>query len=366
VIRRHTRRPMRWLIPLIVVATTGFVSACGSSSNSSSSSSGAATSSASSGGSSTSAAAGTTYNGPESTLPHAYPAPTVKKGFKFSIGWSNPNGTEPSLNLEQQSAQQETQKLGGTFIAKDAAASINTQVDQVNTMLSQHVNGLVLYPNDPTALAPQLKTAKGQNTPVSAVSTPGTAGAPTLPGYATNMIQGFDQGAYCTAHAAAQAAPGSTFATIGFAAPIPALKYLVQRLQYWGKKDGLKFLGNVDVQTDTPSGAATAMSAILGRYPTVKNVLVWNDGNAEAAGTTARAAGKKVNVTGENGDAPAIDMIKSGALLATFEYNVRTLGQQEVIALYDEMTHQHLPLAKQTVPLGTCITKANAANVQPD
>jgi ABC-type sugar transport system substrate-binding protein len=307
-----------------------------------------------------------TYNGPEAKLPHTYPSPTLKKGFKFTIGWSNPNGTEPSLNLEQQSAEQETKALGGKFIAMDAAASINTQVDQVNEMLAEHVKGLVLYPNDPTALAPQLKQAAQKHIPVVAVSTPGTAGAATLSGYDSNMIQGFDQAAYCTARAAANAAPHSTFATIGFAAPIPALQYLVQRIKYWGVKDGLKFVGTTDVQTDTPSGSAAAMSTILAKYPTVKNVLTWNDGTAEAAATTALAAGKKINITGENGDAPAIAMIKKGEVLATFEYNVRSLGKQMIIALYDEMTHHHLPLAKQTSPLGTCITKANAGSVAPD
>jgi ABC-type sugar transport system substrate-binding protein len=354
----------------MLAVTVMVAAACGSSSSSSSSSAAASSSTSGSGASSssTSAAAAlpSSYNGPESTLPHAYPTPTLKKGFSFTIGWSNPNGTEPSLNLEQQSAAQETKALGGKFIADDAAASINTQVDQVNQMLAQHVNGLVLYPNDPTSLTPQLKAAAAHKVPVTAVSTPGTAGAATLSGYDTNMIQGFDQGAYCTARAAAEAAPHSTFATIGFAAPIPALKYLVQRIQYWGEKDGLKFLGDVDVQTDTPSGAATAMSAILAKYPSVKDVLTWNDGTAEAASTTARSEGKKINVTGENGDAPAIDMIKSGQLLATFEYNVRSLGKEEIIGLYDELTHQGLPLPKETAPLGTCITKANAANVPPD
>jgi ABC-type sugar transport system substrate-binding protein len=361
---------------VMLVATVLVAAACGSSS-SSSSGSGSGGGSAGSGGSTSASSASNSgssgggsstggYNGPEASLPHSYPAPTIKKGFTFTIGWSNPNGTEPSLNLEQQSAAQEATALGGKFIAKDAAASINTQVDQVNQMLAQRVNGLVLYPNDPTALTPQLNKAKAQKIPVAAVSTPGTAGAATLPGYDTNIIQGFDQGAYCTAKAAATAAPGSSFATIGFAAPIPALKYLVQRIQYWGKKDGLKFLGNVDVQTDTPSGAANAMSAILAKYPSVKDVLTWNDGTAEAATTTARSQGKQLNITGENGDATAINMIKGGNLLATFEYNVRELGKDEVIALYDELTHQHLPLAKQSTPIGTCITKANAANVAPD
>ncbi len=307
-----------------------------------------------------------TYNGPDATLQHSYPKPTIKKGTKFFVGFSNLNGSEASTLAIQNAAKREAERLGGKFVAYDAAASVTTQVNQVNQMLAQHVTALVLWPIDPTSLTPSLTAAKKQKVTVVNIGTPPIAGQPVPAGYATSMLQGTDQVAFCAAQSAAKAAPGSTFATIGDSIPVPSLTYMVQRFQYWGKKFGLHFVGNVDTQGDGPSAGATAMGTVLSQWPTVKDVFAWGDTVAGGAATTASGQGKKVNVTGANGSSAAFSMIKSGQMLATFKYNAGVVGKQLVDALYDEVTHQHRSaIPKQTSAIGTCVTKANVSKVTP-
>lgn len=345
------------LVPVFLAAV---IAGCGSSSSSSGSSTESTTTVKDS-----SSSEAATYKGPELELPHEYAKPNVEKNVPFTVGFSNLNGSEATINLIQSSAEEEAKALGGKFIADDAAASITTQVNQVNQMLAQGVNALVIFPIDPTSLAPSLKTAEEKGVPAAAISAPPVAGEETLPGYVTNMIQGSDQAAFCAASSAAKAAPGSTFATMGDSIPVPNLKYLVERYKYWGEKEGLKYLGNVDTQGDSPNAGATAMSTILTKYPEVENVFTWNDTGAQAAATTVRSQNKSVNIVGVGGYQTTMQMVEQGEMLADFRPNWEVLGKELVRALYNQVTHQNMPLPKQTSAIGTCVTKENVSSATP-
>jgi ABC-type sugar transport system substrate-binding protein len=298
------------------------------------------------------------YNGPETAIPNAYPNPTVKPGTKFVVGWLNPNGVVPGLNSEQQYADAETVKLGGKFIAFNANASVTLQVSQFNDLLAEHVSAIMVNPNDPGSLTPDLKQAAADHIPVISVSG-AIAGQKPWAGYATNLVQGEDQAAYYNAAAVAKVHPGATFAVEGYAAPIPVLQYWAQRVKYWGKKLGLKFVGETDTLATTASAQATAMSAILAREPNVDAVFCFNDEAAESAVSVARQEGKHLLISGTEGDPTARQLIKAGEMFSTFQFNWQRLGAQAVIAAYDLITHQHLPLAVTTAEIGSLVTKAN-------
>src|SRR5690242_5724194 len=102
------------------------VSACGSSNSSSSSasSSAGAGSASSSSASSTStsssgsSAASVQFSGLETQVPSAYPQPKPKH---LTLAYLNPEGSSNEfLTVLGQSMKDETQKLGGTYIEKDA------------------------------------------------------------------------------------------------------------------------------------------------------------------------------------------------------------------------------------------------------
>lgn len=357
---RHGLQPLVGTM-LLTAAVIG-VTACGSSSSSNSSAAASASASTSSSGTGTVKP----YTGPEAKYIYAWPAPKAKPGYKFSIGYLQPNGQQQTLVHEQNAAEAETKALGGTFTALDASASITTQVNQFNQLLAQHVSAIIVYPNDPKAMTPELAKAKSEGIPVIAISTPGIVTEPTLPGYAATIDQAFDQAAYLSVANVAAHAPGSGFVTEGFAAPIPALEYLNSRYRYWGKKLGLKFLGDVEVSADAASAYTTASSAILAKYPSVKAVFGFDTAGMQSISSLARSQGKSVWACGYGADSASVKLVKAGLMYSVGTGGFPQVGKDSVIAAYDKLTKQNLPLRNLTVAKSGLITQSTVGTVPPD
>lgn len=303
------------------------------------------------------------YSGPEADVPHEYPEPTVEPGTEVTVGWLNPNGTQPGLVAEEQGAKEEVERLGGRFISKDGQANVDRQVSLIDELITQDVDVIVAYPSDPRALGPQIEKAKERGIPVIGISTPGTVEAKPLDGFVTNIVQGFDRAAYYNVKAVAEERPGATFATMGYSIPVPALKYYIDRIVAYGEEFGLEYMGNVDTGP-TPQDAATAMSSILAKYPDVQAVLTLNDVSAQASATVAQSNGKDILIAGANGDQSAIDMIRAGQLFATFSYPWAEIGRQAIRAAYNAVLEQNLPLPETVAAVGTPVTKENAGDVE--
>ena len=147
---------------------------------------------------------------------------------------------------------------------------------------------------------------------------------------------------------------------------MPLLQYGVKRDTYWANKFGMKYLGTVSTPTDTPSGAANAMTSILAKYPDATTVFAYNDQAAEAASSVARSSGKlNVKVWGDNGEPVAIQEIQAGRMYGTFNSDFTSIGRLQAIATYDLLTNQNLPLPKQISVGGVAVTKADANNADP-
>jgi ABC-type sugar transport system substrate-binding protein len=330
------------------------VAACGSSSHAKTTAA-----STSSSGSAASTRVLPKYTGPEAGVPSSYAQPQTKPGTHFVLGYLNPSQGVQGLDEAQAAAQAEVKALGGTSIAYSINTSTQTQVAKFNDLLAQGVSAIVLQPQNPVALAPEIAKAHKKGVVLVAASTPADVPTPNLPGYVTNALQGVDQCAYDNAKAIAQAKPGATFVIMGSGLPYPSLQYLSSREQYWATKLGLKYVGRVNTGTGfLPPNGETAMNAIEARYPTADAVMAWADTVAEGAATTNRATHKSYMVTGANGDTPALALIKQGEMFATCENGWSDLGKEEAIAAYDEVTKQHLPLPTKIVIPVTEVTKS--------
>ena len=228
---------------------------------------------------------------------------------------------------------------------------------------------MMVYPVNPVALLPGFAAAEKAGIPIVMEDTPPIAGSPLIKGSYTDILQGRDAGEYSVAQAAAKAQPGGSFANLGLAVPVPLLQYGVKRDTFWAQKFGMKYLGEVDTPTDTPGGAATAMTSILAKYPNVQVVFAYNDQAADAAAAVARSSGKtNIKVIGDNGDPVAIKEIQAGRVYGTFNSDFTSIGRLQAIAAYDLVTKQHLPLPKQVSVGGLLITKSNSgkANAEGD
>jgi ribose transport system substrate-binding protein len=306
------------------------------------------------------------YNGPEKNLPHNLANPKIKKGYKFTVGFMSPNASIASLSAVIAGARAEVKKLGGKFILEDGQLNPNMQATQINTLITQGVNAMMVYPVNPAALLPGIKAAAKKGIKIVTEDTPPTAGAALIPGTFTDVLQGRDAAEYGLAQAASKADAGGTFANLGLAVPVPLLQYGVQRDTFWAKKFGMKFAGTINTTTDTTSGAANAMSAIIAKYPKVTTVFAYNDQAAEAAAATARADGKtNIKIWGDNGEPVVMQDIKAGRVYGTFNSDFTSIGRIQAIAVYDLLTKQHLPLPKQISVGGLAVTSANVGSANP-
>jgi ABC-type sugar transport system substrate-binding protein len=155
----------------------------------------------------------------------------------------------------------------------------------------------------------------------------------------------------------AAAKPGAKVGLIGIGAPVPALKYLNKREAFWAKKNGLTVLGTQDNPTDDVTGGEKAANGLIQRYPDMDAVIGYNDPSALGAVTAARGAGRSLTIVGLNGSSDGLLGVRSGRLAATVRVDPVGWGQQLVIASYNLITKQNLPLPRIIVRPSTLITK---------
>ena len=177
------------------------------------------------------------------------------------------------------------------------------------------------------------------------------------------MWQGRDIQAYIEAKQMAKLAPHAKIGLIGIGAPVPALKYLIQRVRFWAGKSGLTVVAEQDNPTDDVTGGEKAANALLQRHSNITAIIGYNDPSAIGAATAARGAGRKIVSIGVNGSSEGIAALKAGQEAATVQVDSPGWGIQQAYAAYDLITKQHLPLPRIVVLPSRLVTKANLNKV---
>lgn len=308
-----------------------------------------------------------TYDGPEAQLPQGYSKPSPKSGFAFTIGFPNPSRGVPALKAEEDGARQATEALGGKFVALDAGFSVQKQVSDFQQLLDQKVSAIVLSALDPNSLAPLLKKAAAQGVPVIVNDLPYKAGDPAVPGFATTVTSGTDQGSFAKAKAVALADPGAKFGIVGLAIPSPFLSYIADSTKAWAEKLGLHYAGRLDAKLDTPDAGLQTGGELLAKYPDLNVVFTVSDSLALGTSSAARQAGRsKVKIVGNGGYSAVVAAIKNGTIFATYGTDNTEIGRQWVYSAYDTLTKQNLPLPTQVVvPGNKLLTKDDLSGFTP-
>ncbi|MGI8695526.1 MAG: substrate-binding domain-containing protein [Mycobacteriales bacterium] len=150
----HRKHRVRAVVALALVA--GVSAACSSSSSGGGTGGAGNSSSAAGGGGSSSAASGSGGSG------------GTTGGKQFVVGYSQSNNAEPyraQLNLQLQYFIKKYPDLKLLPIA-DAKQQSSTQVSQVQQFIQQHVNVLIVSPNEPDPLTPPIEQACKAKIPV--------------------------------------------------------------------------------------------------------------------------------------------------------------------------------------------------------
>ncbi len=305
------------------------------------------------------------YDGPESKFLGEVPTPAMKPGTRFKVGFLQVNGAVGNLRAVEQAADAAVGKLGGSMVALDAQLNPQTQISQFQQLISQKVDAIIVLPAVDSSLEPSLKQAKDAGIPVFTYGLPVDKSKPADPFVTTSINVGFDYAAYSVMKDIATKRPGSTFAILGSALPVPTLQYIDSQVKSWGIRMGLKFLDEADALTDDTNGYGPAANSILTRHPDVTNLVAFNDESAVFAATQATQRGNStVQISCINGGEDiARQAITGGRMYSDYFMRWSDLGTSLANAAYTTVTSQGtLPAA--IVLKSTVVTKANVGEAR--
>lgn len=269
------------------------------------------------------------YSGDEAGLPTEYPEP---KPGKATIGWLNPFGAQAVLATQQEGAEAQVAKLGGTIKTADDKLEPNKQVSDFETMLNQKADAIELIPIDPGATKPLLQQAEAAKVPVFAFDQTHTS-AESAAGISTQIWQGRDHQAYAMAKYTSEVAPEGKIGLIGFGLPVPNIEYLMERLNFWAKKFGLDVVGEVQSKSDDASGGEGAMQGLL--KENVAGLICYTDQVCVGASAAAKQAGQQIVNVAVGGGPGGVEAVKNGQLSATLQTDAVQQGAQAVNGMYD-------------------------------
>lgn len=305
------------------------------------------------------------YDGPDAPYFTEVPAPDKVGGQPFDVGFLQISGAQPVLVAMQEAAQEEVEALGGTMIVKDAGLDVQKQQSQIDELITQDVDVILGYPVVASALDAAVTRAKDAGIPFVALNTPADVTQPVLNDAVTNVNQALDYAVWSTMKALADAHEGGSFAVMGFAAPVDTLTYMTERQIHWGQELGLRYLGRVDAQADSPAGYGPAADAILTKYDDADIVVTYNDQSALAAQAAAVAGGRTDIAFADpnSGQAIAKSAIEAGKLELVFRAPWEAIGRTAVHVAYTVITDADARFETVINVPGTLVTKDDVNDV---
>jgi len=289
----------------------------------------------------------------------------------ITIGFANPQGTQPVLQAFQQALTAAAKRKGDKVIALNAALSVNKQVSDIQTLISDKVNVIVVFPLAGPALVPVLHQAQqagikliGYNAIIPA-GKPVTSAAP----FSTDLDQGIIlKGARDAASYVDQALHGrGNVVGINIAAPVPSLDALAAnyKADVTHGHPGVHWLATLPDQTDSLAGGQTAMQNAITRYHgKINAVMAYTDEAAIGAAHALAQAGIHGTVLiGQQGNQDGINAMRAGLIQG--DINNQPWRQ----ALYALAMATDLAAGKKVPPLvefpSVFITKANISSYVP-
>src|SRR5215471_6839224 len=250
-------------------------------------------------------------------------------GGKCTVGvsWNNYQ-EERWAKFDEPAIKQAVEAAGGKYISNDAKSSAETQASNVENLISQGANVLIILAQDGTAIRPSVASAISQGIPVIAydrvIEDPQVL-------YITfdNVEVGRMQ-----ARAVTGLQPSGNYVIIkGNKADANAdfLRSGYEDIIGTKVKNGdIKIVGETYTDNWDPSKAQTEMEQFLTQNQNkVDAVLAENDGMAGGVVSALAAQGLagKVPVSGQDGDAPALNRVALGLQTVDVWKDARLLGK---------------------------------------
>jgi D-xylose transport system substrate-binding protein len=253
-------------------------------------------------------------------------ASTLTLAQTVGVSWSN--FQEERWKTDEKAIKDQLAKLGGNYVSADAGGSPEKQLGDIDSLIAKGAKALIILAMDKDAIIPALAKAKAKNIPVVAydrlIEAPGVF-------YITfdNKEVGRMQ-----ARAVLAAKPKGNYVMIKGSATDPNADFLragqQEVLAEAIKKGDIKIVGEEYTDGWKPENAQKNMEQILTKNSNkVDAVVASNDGTAGGVVAALSARGLKgIPVSGQDGDAAALNRVALGTQTVSVWKDARDLGRE--------------------------------------
>jgi ABC-type sugar transport system substrate-binding protein len=257
-----------------------------------------------------------------STSAGTTPAATTGGGSGGTIGFSIPQGADPSLQLLDGGVKAQAAKAGLKVQTTDANLDLNKQLSDIDTFIQQKVKAIVVWPLDSKAIQPALARAKDAGIPIVAIYALSDG-----PYYTDLVIDGHAAGASAAQEMAKTLGKGAKVAGIFGPPQVDQFREIAEGFTAAAKTAGLDVVENQVDPKISPESAATFTQNYKQRYgASLKGMFVSYETGALAASAVA-GGDFKPQIFNYGGTDASLKGLREGQLSASVYQNVVLLGR---------------------------------------
>ncbi len=285
---------------------------------------------------------------------------------KVVIGYSAYTLSNPFFLGVEQGLAKAAKAKGWTVNTTNANVGLTTQLDNVQTLITEHVSAIVITPLSETGLVPAVKDANKAGIPVFTLADV-VDGGKIVSEVSVNQVEAAQ---LSTEYLVKQlekrygCACGNVVDIEGLTG-VSAATYRQE-----GFEKVIKKYPKIHVVAEANGGFAetpsyTVMKTILAAHSTIRAIFAANDTEAGGVVEALKGAGrlykignpKHIILTSIDGDPPGIVNIRAGYQTATYEEPVFAMGKDIINFIYDHLHGKRVP--KELVPRLQLITPSN-------
>ena len=277
------------------------------------------------------------------------------RAFDYVIGVSLANLTEPwRINMRDEIMAEASRHANLRVVFTDAADSSSRQIQDVNTLLASGIDLLIISPNDTEALTPVIAHAYSR-IPVILLDRSVVGFDYTLFIGPDNRLIGKQAGQYVAELLGEKG--GKVVEIMGRSGSPPVLDRSVGFREVNAERRNIRIVGTI-VADWLRDKAEDELAAWLKKHGRVDVIFAQNDAMAEGARRAASRLGidgiRVVGIDGLPGPNGGIEMVRNGALSATF--TCPTGGKEAIIYAMDILHHEE-GIPKKMILRTSLVTK---------
>jgi ribose transport system substrate-binding protein len=241
---------------------------------------------------------------------------------KGTIGFSIPQGSDPSLRLLDGGLKAEAAKNGMSVKTVDANLDVNKQLSDIDTFVTQKVKAIVVWPLSSEAVQPALARAQAANIPIIAIYAL-TEG----PYYTDLIIDGKGVGQDAAKYMAQSLGANAKVAAIFGPPQVDQFREIAEGFKAGAQASGLDLVDSKIDAKIAPEGAADLTQSFKSKYgSSLKGLFVSYESGALASAAVS-GDGFKPSIVTYGGTDESLKGLESGQLAASVYQNVVLMGR---------------------------------------